>query len=60
MELFLYILIAFGVYSIYDARKIANKYFSKQDINTVVFFMKAVGFLVCIVCAVLICVMQSR
>ena len=55
MKLFLIIMIALGVTAIYDARKITTKYFSNQDQNKMVNILKVVGFLVCVICGILIC-----
>lgn len=55
MNLFLIILIAIGVTIIYDARKIAKKYFSKQDQNRITAVLKVIGFLICVVSGILIC-----
>ena len=45
IKIILLIIIAIGVTAIFDARKIAEKYFSTQDINRQALLLKAVGFL---------------
>ena len=53
IKIILLIVIAIGVKTIFDARKIAEKYFSTQDINRQALLLKAVGFLVAIVSAII-------
>lgn len=60
MKLFLIIMIALGITAIYDARKITKQYFSKQDQNKMVNILKAVGFLVCMICGILICILNTQ
>lgn len=55
MKLFLIIMIAIGVTAIYDARKITKQYFGKQDQNKTVKILKAIGFIICTICGILIC-----
>ena len=54
MNLFLIILIAIGVTAIYDARKIAKRYFSNQDQNRITTVLKFLGFLICVISGILI------
>ena len=58
MEMFLklvgVIIIAIGVVSIYDARKITNKFFSTSDINTVTQKLKIAGFAVALIGGILV------
>ena len=54
IKIILLIIIAIGVTAIFDARRIAEKYFSTQDINKQVLLLKAVGFLVSIVSAIIL------
>ena len=54
IKIILLIIIAIGVTAIFDARKIAEKYFSTQDINKQVLLLKAVGFLVSVVSAIIL------
>ena len=58
MEMFLklvgVIIIAIGVVSIYDARKITNKFFSTSDINTVTQKLKIAGFAVALIGSILV------
>ena len=54
IKIILLIIIAIGVTAIFDARKIAEKYFSTQDINRQALLLKAVGFLVSIVSAIIL------
>ena len=56
MKLVLWIIIAIGVTAIFDARKITNKYFSSKDVNLVVKVMKGMGFLVCVVAGIILCI----
>lgn len=53
IKIILLIIIAIGVIAIFDARKIAEKYFSTQDINRQALLLKAVGFLVSSVSAII-------
>lgn len=53
MNLFLIILIAIGVTTIYDARKIAKRYFSNQDQNRITSVLKVIGFLICVISGIL-------
>lgn len=53
IKIILLIIIAIGVTTIFDARKIAEKYFSTQDINRQALLLKAVGFLVSSICAII-------
>lgn len=48
------VIIAFAVIAIYDARKIAIKYFSKQDQNKVALTLKLIGFIVMAICGIVI------
>lgn len=48
------VIIAFAVIAIYDARKIASKYFSKQDQNKVALTLKLIGFIVMAICGIVI------
>ncbi len=54
IKIILLVIIAIGVKTIFDARSIAEKYFSTQDINKQVLLLKAVGFLVSIVSAIIL------
>ena len=54
IRIILLIIIAIGVTAIFDARRIAEKYFSTQDINKQVLLLKAVGFLVSVVSAIIL------
>lgn len=54
IKIILLVIIAIGVTAIFDARKIAEKYFSTQDINRQALLLKAVGFLVSIVSAIIL------
>lgn len=60
MNLFLIILIAIGITAIYDARKIAKKYFSNQDQNRMTKVLKALGFLISVISGILICVFNIK
>lgn len=53
IKIILLIIIAIGVTAIFDARKIAEKYFSTQDINRQALLLKAVGFLVSSISAII-------
>lgn len=53
IKIILLIIIAIGVTAIFDSRKIAEKYFSTQDINRQALLLKAVGFLVSSICAII-------
>ena len=53
IKIILLILIAIGVIAIYDARKIAEKYFSTQDINRQALLLKVVGFLLSSISAII-------
>lgn len=55
MKLVLWIIIAIGITAIFDARNISTKYFSNKDTNLVVKVMKAMGFLVCTVSGIFLC-----
>lgn len=52
IKIILIIIIAISVTVIYDARKIAKKYFSSSDINRQVLLLKVVGFLVAVISAI--------
>lgn len=54
IKIILLIIIAIGVTAIFDARRIAEKYFSTQDINKQALLLKAVGFLVSTICAIIL------
>lgn len=54
IKLILVIIIAIGVTAIYDARKIVNKYFSKQDQNTAVLIVKIIGTILSIISAIVL------
>ena len=54
IRIILLIIIAIGVTAIFDARRIAEKYFSSSDINKQVLLLKAVGFLVSEICAIIL------
>lgn len=54
IKLILVIIIAIGVTAIYDARKIVNKYFSKQDQNAAVLIIKIIGTIVSLISAVVL------
>ncbi len=54
IRIILLIIIAIGVTAIFDARRIAEKYFSSSDINKQVLLLKAVGFLVSAICAIIL------
>lgn len=58
MKLFLLVLIAISVTAIYDARKIEEKFFSSADKNKIAKFIKAIGFIVCIICGVTFCLIK--
>lgn len=53
IKIILLIIIAIGVTAIFDARKIAEKYFSTQDVNRQALLLKAVGFLVSAISAII-------
>lgn len=53
IKIILLVIIAIGVKTIFDARKIAEKYFSTQDINRQALLLKAVGFLVSSISAII-------
>ena len=54
IKIILLIIIAIGVTAIFDARRIAEKYFSTQDINKQVLLLKAVGFLVSVLSTIIL------
>lgn len=54
IETILLIIIAISVTFIYDARSIANKYFSRDDKNKQIKLLKIVGFLVAIICTIIL------
>lgn len=54
IKMLLLIIIAIGVTIVFDARKIAEKYFSSSDINKQALLLKAVGFLVSVICAIIL------
>lgn len=54
IKIMLLIIIAIGVTAIFDARRIAEKYFSSSDINKQALLLKAVGFLVSVVSAIIL------
>ena len=60
IEIILLIIIAVGVKMIYDARSIVEKYFSNSDENKQIRLLKGVGFLVSIVCAIILYFLISR
>lgn len=43
------IIIAIGITSIYDARRITNKFFSTSDTNTATRNLKIVGFIIALI-----------
>ena len=54
IKIILLIIIAIGVTAVFDARRIAEKYFSSSDIKKQVLLLKAVGFLVSIICPIVL------
>ena len=58
MKLFLFILIAIGVALIYDAREIANKFFSNHDKNRLTSILKVIGFTIAIISGLIICIIK--
>ena len=58
MKIFLLIVIAICVTAIYDARKIGEKFFSSSDKNKVVKLIKLFGFIVCVICGVVFCIIK--
>lgn len=56
IKLIIIIIMALGVTAIYDARKIARKYFGKQDQNTVTSIIKIIGFFVCALAGIVLLV----
>lgn len=53
-KIILLILIAISVITIYDARKICEKYFSSSMKNRQVKLLKITGFAVAIICAIIL------
>ncbi len=58
MKIFLIVIIAICVMAIYDARKIAEKYFSSTDKNKATKTIKAVGFIVFAICGIIFCIIK--
>ncbi len=54
IEIILLTIIAISVKVIYDARSITEKYFSNEDENKQIRLLKGVGFLVSIICAIIL------
>ena len=54
VKVILIIIIAVSVHIIYDARSVANKYFSRENINKQVKMLKIVGFLLAIICSIIL------
>ncbi len=54
IKIILLIIIAISVTAIFDARRIAEKYFSTADINKQVLLLKIAGFLVAVICAIIL------
>lgn len=58
MRLILIILTAIGVTLIYDARRITQNYFGKQDQNKTVTILKLVGFVVSVASGIALVMMK--
>ena len=54
IKIILLIIIAISVHVIYDARNVANKYLSRENINKEVKMLKFVAFLVAIICSIIL------
>ncbi len=55
MKILLVIIIAICVTSIYDARRIAEKYYSNSDKNKAVKLIKLSAFVIAIICGIILC-----
>lgn len=54
----LLMIVAIGVISIYDARILAKKIFNNSDRNSAVLLLRIVGFLISIISAIIICILN--
>ncbi len=52
------IIVAIGVVMIYDARKLSKKWFSYEDRNSVVRILKIVGFILSVIGAIIIIIIN--
>ena len=59
MRLFLIIVIAICVMAIYDARRIADKFFSSADKNKVVRLIKIFSFILFAICGITFCLLKN-
>ena len=60
MKLFLLIIIAICVMAIYDAREIAEKFFSTTDRNKVSKIIKLLGFIILVICGIIFCYLKWK
>ncbi len=58
MKIILLIIIAISVMAIYDARKIADKFFSSVDKNKMTKMIKIIGLVLCIICGIIFCLLK--
>ena len=59
MKLFLIIVIAICIMAIYDARRIAEKFFSSADKNKVVKLIKIFSFILFAICGITFCCLKN-
>lgn len=60
MEIFLILIIAICVTAIYDARRIAEKYFSDSDKIKVIRMIKLIAFIVGAISGIVLCCINVR
>ena len=56
----LLVAIAASIIAIYDARKIGDKLFGTADKNKVTKLIKIFGFIICVICSIIFCILNKR
>ena len=59
VKILLLIVIAISITAIYDARKIGDKLFSTADKNKVTRLIKIFGFIICVICSIIFCILSK-
>ena len=55
----LLVVIAASITAIYDARKIGDKFFSTSDKNKITKMIKIFGFIICVICSIIFCILNK-
>ena len=59
MKIFLIVIIAICISSIYDARKIGERFFSSGDINKTTKYIKIVSFIILVISCIILCIIKT-